>query len=68
MVGMVEIWCVIVVWYVLVEFDFGWLVLWWYSDVDFGWMIEVLIDMTKSRECGFLGFCVILVSFRSRIE
>jgi nucleoside-diphosphate-sugar epimerase len=29
---------------------------WWHSDADLGRTIEVLTDMTKSREAGFLGF------------
>ena len=52
----------------LVEPDLGRLASWWHSDADLGRTIEVLTDMTKSRECGFLGFRATPASFRSKIE
>ena len=56
MVGMEDVWRGIAARYSLLEPDLGRLASWWHSDADLGRTIEVLTDMTKSREAGFLGF------------
>jgi nucleoside-diphosphate-sugar epimerase len=56
MAGMEDAWRAIAAKYGLVEPDLGRLASWWHSDADLGRTIEVLTDMTKSREAGFLGF------------
>jgi nucleoside-diphosphate-sugar epimerase len=68
MVGMEAAWREIAARYSLVEPDLGRLASWWHSDADLGRTIEVLTDMTKSREAGFLGFRSTPASFRAWIE
>jgi len=67
MVGMEDTWRKIAAKYALVEPDLGRLASWWHSDADLGRTIEVLTDMTKSREAGFLGFRSTPKSWFSRI-
>ncbi len=67
MAGMEATWREIAARYALVEPDLRRLASWWHSDADLGRTIEVLTDMTKSRECGFLGFRSTPASFRSKI-
>jgi nucleoside-diphosphate-sugar epimerase len=67
MVGMEDAWRAIAARDSLVEPDLGRLASWWHSDADLGRTIEVLTDMTKSRESGFLGFRSTPASFRARI-
>ena len=67
MVGMEDTWREIAARYSLVEPDLGRLASWWHSDADLGRTIEVLTDMTKSREAGFLGFRSTPKSFLARI-
>ena len=40
----------------LVEPDIGRLASWWHTDADLGRPMEVVTDMSKSREAGFLGY------------
>jgi hypothetical protein len=68
MVGMEDTWRKIAAKYSLVEPDLGRLASWWHSDADLGRTIEVLTDMTKSRESGFLGFRSTPASFLSKIQ
>lgn len=68
MVGMADTWRAIAARYALVEPDLGRLTSWWHSDADLGRTIEVLTDMTKSREAGFLGFRSTPASLFARIE
>jgi nucleoside-diphosphate-sugar epimerase len=68
MVGMEETWREIAARYKLVEPDLGRLASWWHSDADLGRTIEVLTDMTKSRESGFLGFRSTPASFLAKIK
>jgi nucleoside-diphosphate-sugar epimerase len=68
MAGMAAAWRDIAARHALVEPEIGRLASWWHSDADLGRTIEVLTDMTKSRECGFLGFRATPASFRSKIE
>ena len=56
MAGMEDTWRRIAERHALVEPDLDRLASWWHSDADLGRTIEVLTDMTKSREAGFLGF------------
>jgi nucleoside-diphosphate-sugar epimerase len=67
MAGMEATWRAIAAKHALVEPDVGRLASWWHSDADLGRTIEVLTDMTKSREAGFLGFRSTPASFRARI-
>jgi nucleoside-diphosphate-sugar epimerase len=67
MVGMEQAWREIAARYSLVEPDLGRLASWWHSDADLGRTIEVLTDMTKSREAGFLGFRSTPASFLAKI-
>jgi hypothetical protein len=67
MAGMEDAWREIATRYSLVEPDVGRLASWWHSDADLGRTIEVLTDMTKSRESGFLGFRATPASFLARI-
>jgi nucleoside-diphosphate-sugar epimerase len=67
MAGMEATWREIAARYSLVEPDLGRLASWWHSDADLGRTIEVLTDMTKSREHGFLGFRATPASFQSKI-
>jgi nucleoside-diphosphate-sugar epimerase len=68
MVGMEDTWREIAARYALVEPDLGRLASWWHSDADLGRTIEVLTDMTKSREAGFLGFRSTPASFLAKIK
>jgi nucleoside-diphosphate-sugar epimerase len=68
MAGMENTWREIATRHALVEPDLGQLASWWHSDADLGRTIEVLTDMTKSREAGFLGFRATPASFRAKIE
>jgi nucleoside-diphosphate-sugar epimerase len=68
MAGMEDTWREIAARHGLVEPDLGRLASWWHSDADLGRTIEVLTDMTKSREAGFLGFRSTPASFRAKIE
>jgi nucleoside-diphosphate-sugar epimerase len=67
MAGMEGAWRDIAARHGLVEPDLHRLASWWHSDADLGRTIEVLTDMTKSREHGFLGFRATPASFRSKI-
>jgi nucleoside-diphosphate-sugar epimerase len=67
MAGLESTWRQIAGRHALVEPDVGRLASWWHSDADLGRTIEVLTDMTKSREAGFLGFRSTPASFRARI-
>ena len=40
----------------LVEPDITRLASWWHTDADLGRPMEVVTDMSKSREAGFLGY------------
>jgi nucleoside-diphosphate-sugar epimerase len=68
MAGMEHTWREIAARYALVEPDLGRLASWWHSDADLGRTMEVLTDMTKSRQAGFLGFRSTPASFLARIE
>ena len=68
MAGMEPVWFGIAEKYALVETDIARLASWWHSDADLGRTIEVLTDMTKSREAGFLGFRSTPASFFEKIE
>ena len=68
MAGMEATWREIAARHSLVEPELGRLASWWHSDADLGRTIEVLTDMTKSREAGFLGFRSTPASFRTKIE
>ena len=67
MVGMEDTWRAIAGRHALAEPDLGRLASWWHSDADLGRTIEVLTDMTKSREAGFLGFRSTPKSFLAKI-
>jgi nucleoside-diphosphate-sugar epimerase len=67
MVGMDSTWRAIAARHALVEPELGRLASWWHSDADLGRTIEVLTDMTKSREAGFLGFRSTPASFLAKI-
>ena len=56
MVGADEEWRAIADKYDLVEPDSARLASWWHTDGDLGRNIEVVTDMSKSREAGFLGY------------
>ena len=43
-------------WRALVEADVSRLASWWHTDADLGRPMEVVTDMSKSREAGFLGY------------
>ncbi|WP_349902256.1 SDR family oxidoreductase [Parafrigoribacterium humi] len=68
MEGMESVWTSIAEKYSLVEKDVARLASWWHSDADLGRTIEVLTDMTKSREAGFLGFRSTPASFFEKFE
>jgi nucleoside-diphosphate-sugar epimerase len=68
MAGMEATWREIAARYSLVEPDLGRLASWWHSDADLGRTMEVLTDMTKSRQAGFLGFRSTPASFLARID
>ncbi len=68
MVGMEETWRAIAARYSLAEPQLDRLASWWHSDADLGRTIEVLTDMTKSREAGFLGFRNTVSSLFEKIE
>jgi nucleoside-diphosphate-sugar epimerase len=68
MVGMEDTWREIAAKYSLVEPQLDRLASWWHSDADLGRTIEVLTDMTKSREAGFLGFRNTVSSLFEKIE
>ena len=68
MAGKESVWYNIAEKYSLVEKDVTRLASWWHSDADLGRTIEVLTDMTKSREAGFLGFRSTPSSFFEKIE
>lgn len=67
MANMESVWLEIAEKYALVEKDITRLASWWHSDADLGRTIEVLTDMTKSREAGFLGFRSTPASFFEKI-
>jgi len=67
MAGMEDTWRQIAARHSLVEPDVSLLASWWHSDADLGRTIEVLTDMTKSREAGFLGFRSTPASWLARI-
>ena len=67
MVGMEATWRAIAARHALVEPELGRLASWWHTDADLGRTIEVLTDMTKSREAGFLGFRSTPASLFARI-
>ena len=52
----------------LVEPDVTKFASWWHIDSDLGRDLECLIDMTKSRRAGFLGFRSTLDSFTTRVN
>jgi nucleoside-diphosphate-sugar epimerase len=68
MAGMEGTWREIAAKYSLVEPQLDRLASWWHSDADLGRTIEVLTDMTKSREAGFLGFRNTVSSLFEKIE
>jgi hypothetical protein len=68
MSGMGEAWREIAARYDLAEPDIDRLASWWHSDADLGREIEVMTDMTKSREAGFLGFRNSVSSFLERFD
>ena len=68
MVGMEDTWRRIAARHSLAEPDLGRLASWWHSDADLGRTIEVLTDMTKSRQAGFLGFRSTPASWLAAIE
>ena len=68
MAGMEATWREIAAKYSLVEPQLDRLASWWHSDADLGRTIEVLTDMTKSREAGFLGFRNTVSSLFEKIE
>jgi nucleoside-diphosphate-sugar epimerase len=68
MAGMESTWREIAAKYSLVEPQLDRLASWWHSDADLGRTIEVLTDMTKSREAGFLGFRNTVSSLFEKIE
>jgi len=63
-----EIWRTIAEREGLVEPDIDRVASWWHSDADLGRTIEVLTDMTKSRQAGFLGFRSTPQSFFEKVE
>nr|WP_035873688.1 SDR family oxidoreductase [Cryobacterium sp. MLB-32] len=56
MAGAAEEWQAIALRYDLVEPDSTRLASWWHTDGDLGRNIEVITDMSKSREAGFLAY------------
>ncbi len=68
MAGMEDTWREIAAKYSLAEPQLDRLASWWHSDADLGRTIEVLTDMTKSREAGFLGFRNTVSSLFEKIE
>lgn len=68
MTGMEAAWAEIADEHNLVESDLGRLASWWHTDGDLGRNIEVLTDMTKSKEAGFLGFRSTPLSFFDKVE
>jgi len=54
--------------YSLAEAQLDRLASWWHSDADLGRTIEVMTDMTKSRDAGFLGYRNTVTSLFDKIE
>lgn len=68
MAGMEQTWREIAAKYSLVEPQLDRLASWWHSDADLGRTIEVMTDMTKSRDAGFLGYRNTVTSLFGKIE
>lgn len=52
----------------LVEHEISKLASWWHTDLDLGVDLEVLTDMNKSRQAGFLGFRDTAANFEHRFD
>ena len=68
MAGMEQTWRDIAAKYSLVEPQLDRLASWWHSDADLGRTIEVMTDMTKSRDAGFLGYRNTVTSLFEKVE
>jgi nucleoside-diphosphate-sugar epimerase len=68
MQGMEGVWTGLAEQHGLVEPDLGKIASWWHSDSDLGREIEVLTDMNKSRNAGFLASRDTRASFFSYVE